>query len=318
MKKRIKKHILASRPYHNTVKYLHRIKFKRYEGLTLYEVIKIFIRKITNDEIIERAEAVAFNFTLSVFPGIILLFTLIPYIHELVPDISQERVIEFIGDLLPEKLFEDARYTIEDIVKNTRGGLLTFVAFLSLILATNGTMSLIHAFNACYKTIEKRSYLATRLIATALTLALAFALILAFLLLVVGNLVIGLIESIEWLGITEYTFYMLLALRFLVVFIVFYLAISLLYYFGPSVHYNWRFFSFGSIIATLLCLAVSYGFSFYVSNFGTYNRLYGSIGMLIALMVWQFLISIVLLVGYEINASIHQAYRFSGVAREAK
>jgi membrane protein len=117
------------------------------------------------------------------------------------------------------------------------------------------------------------------------------------------------LHQFEWINLDEFTVYILLLLRFLVIFIVFFIAISTIYYFGPAIHYNWRFFSIGSLIATFLCLGVSYGFSFYITNFGTYNKVYGSIGVLIALMVWIQLITMVLLFGYEINASIHESIR---------
>ena len=107
--------------------------------------------------------------------------------------------------------------------------------------------------------------------------------------------------------------YGLYALRFLVIFIVFFFAISFIYYFGPAVHYNWKFFSIGSFIATLACLGVSYGFSFYLSNFASYNKVYGSIGALIALMVWIQLLTLVLLFGYEINASLHYGRKVAAI-----
>ena len=168
------------------------------------------------------------------------------------------------------------------------------------------------AFNACYKTVEKRGFLKMRATAIALTIMLAFCCILAIVLLVVGNGLISWIKSFDWLNIDDYTYYMLLSVRFLVIFIVFYLAISTIYYFGPAIHYNWRFFSIGSVISTFLCLAASYAFSYYVTSFGTYNKLYGSIGVLIALMIWQFILTVILLVGYEINASLHHAHRLVG------
>ncbi|MEQ8241272.1 MAG: YihY/virulence factor BrkB family protein, partial [Cyclobacteriaceae bacterium] len=198
-------------------------------------------------------------------------------------------------------------------VGNTRGGLLTFGALFSLYLATNGMMSLMKAFNACYKTTERRSFIKTRLVGTALTFMLALALMLASILLVAGNVAIQFVTDLEWLDIQVYQFYILYFVRFLVLFVVFFLAISFIYYFGPAVHYNWRFFSIGSLIATALCMLVTYGFSYYVSNFATYNKLYGSLGVLIALMIWQEILSIVMLVGYEVNASIHQAYRLTGL-----
>jgi len=89
----------------------------------------------------------------------------------------------------------------------------------------------------------------------------------------------------------------------------FFLSVSCIYYFGPSVHYSWRFISWGSVIATALSVVLSYGFSTYVSKFGSYNKLYGSIGVLIALMVWIQMLTFVLLAGYEINATLHQLRR---------
>lgn len=313
MKGRILKYIEESGPFQALIDLLKRVKFNRYEGLTLYEVIKVFIDKITQDEIIDRANGVAFNFALAIFPAIIFLFTLTPYIHELVPEVSQASILVFIEGVMPDSMFETVESTVTDIVGNTRGGLLTFGALFSLYLATNGMAALMKAFNACYKTLEKRSFIKTRLVATGLTFMLAFVLILAVILLVVGNIVVEFVDEIEWIHIEDYVIYILFLVRFVVIFIVFFLAISFIYYFGPAVHYNWSFFSIGSLIATILCIAVSYGFSFYVSNFATYNKLYGSLGVLIALMVWQEILSIVLLVGYEINASIHQAYRIREV-----
>jgi len=309
MKAKIINYIVETELFKSLVLFLKRFKFKRYEGLTLYEVIIVFYKKVTQDDIIERANGVAFNFALAIFPAIIFLFTLTPYIHELIPEVSQETIMAFIENIMPASMFETVESTVEDIVGNTRGGLLTFGALFSLFLATNGMMSLMKAFNSCYKTLEKRSFIKMRLVATGLTFMLAFVLILAVILLVVGNIALEYVTSIEWINIEDYVIYLLFIVRFLVIFIVFFLAISFMYYFGPAVHYNWRFFSIGSLIATLLCILVSYGFSFYVSNFATYNKLYGSLGVLIALMIWQEILSIVLLVGYEVNASIHQAHR---------
>ncbi|GAA0891306.1 YihY/virulence factor BrkB family protein [Fulvivirga kasyanovii] len=313
MKKRITNYILESKYYHGLIDLLKRIRFRSYDDLTLYEIITVFIGKIKKDEIVERANAVAFNFTVAVFPAIIFLFTLTPYIHQVIPGVSKDSIMQFIGDIMPESMYETVYATVEDIVGNTRGGLLTFGALLSLYLATNGMMSLMKAFNSCYKTIEKRGFLKMRLVATGLTIMLAIVLILASVLLVIGNAAVDIINNFQWLDIEDYLIYIFFLLRFVVLFIVFFLAISFIYYFGPAVHYNWRFFSVGSLIATLLSMGVTYGFSFYISNFATYNKLYGSLGVLIALMIWQEILSIVLLVGYEINASVHHAHRISGI-----
>jgi membrane protein len=100
---------------------------------------------------------------------------------------------------------------------------------------------------------------------------------------------------------------LLFASRFMALFIIFLTMVSLIYYFGPSVEDRWRFFNPGSIIATFLIIGISYGFSFYLSNFANYNKIYGSIGAIIAFMVWLYFISVILLIGFEINASIDRA-----------
>jgi membrane protein len=156
-----------------------------------------------------------------------------------------------------------------------------------------------------------------RLVATALTINLAVVLFLAVILLVVGQFVLDYVVThlaeLQALDIDRFTVYLILVLRFIVIFIVFFLVIATIYYFGPAIHYNWKFFSIGSFIATLLSLAISYGFSYYVTNFSTYNKVYGSIGVLIALMIWVQLITMVLLFGYEINATIHNAIRLEAL-----
>jgi membrane protein len=313
MKFKYKKFLLRLSPVWLLITWMRKLRFKRHEEVSFYKIFKVFIRNLEEDEILDRANGVAFNFILATFPAIIFLFTLIPYVTAYYPEINTESIMLFMKDLVPSDTYEVVSTTVFDIVSNQRGGLLTLGFFFAMYLSTNGMMALMRAFNACYKTVENRSGLKTRLIATGLTLNMTIVLFLAIVLLVVGQLVMDYllnnIRSFDLVNLDDFTVNLIFILRFIVIFIVFFLAISTIYYFGPAIHYNWRFFSIGSLIATLLCLSVSYGFSFYITNFGTYNKVYGSIGVLIALMVWIQLITVVLLIGYEINASIHEAIR---------
>jgi membrane protein len=313
MRYKHKRFILRWSPGRLFIAWLKKIRFKRYENVSLYKIFKIFLKNLNDDEILDRANGVSYNFLLAIFPGIIFLFTLIPYVTDFFPEVNKESIMAFMGAQMPKSMFDVISSTILDIVSNQRGGLLSLGFLFSLYLSTNGTMALMRAFNACYRTIEYRGGLKTRLIATALTINLAVVLFLAIILLVVGQLVLDYVldhlPEFPFLNLDSFTVLLLFSLRFVVIFIVFFLAISTLYYFGPAIHYNWKFFSIGSLIATLLTLAVSYGFSYYVTNFGTYNKVYGSIGVLIAIMVWVQMVTIVLLVGYEVNASIHHAIR---------
>lgn len=289
--------------------WLKNIKFKRYGNLSLYKFLKIFFHNISEDEILDRSNGVAYNFIVATFPAIIFLFTLTPYINKFFPTINRAAIIEFMGDYLPTSMNEAVSSTVLDIVSNQRGGLLTLGFFFALYLATNGMMALMRAFNSCYRTVEKRNPFKMRLTATGLTLMLAVVLLMAVTLLIVGQLVLNYmmdnLAQFSSLNMDSYTIQLLFVLRFIVIFIVFLIAISFIYYFGPAVHYNWKFFSIGSLLATIFILVISYGFSLYITNFGSYNKVYGSIGALIAMMVWIQLITMVLLFGYEVNASLH-------------
>lgn len=313
MKYKYKRLILQWNPGMVVIAWLKKVRFKKYENVSLYKIIKIFLRNLLNDDILDRANGVAFNFILAIFPAVIFLFTLIPYVTQFFPEINTNSIMAFLGQQIPPSMFEVVSSTVLDIVSNQRGGLLSLGFLFSVYLSTNGMMALMRAFNSCYRTIENRGGIKTRLIATGLTINMTFVLFLAIILLVVGQFVLEAvmanIPEFDWININYFTVVLLFVVRFITIFIAFFLAISFIYYFGPAIHYNWRFFSVGSLLATFLCLAVSYGFSFYITNFGTYNKVYGSIGVLIALMIWIQLITIVLLVGYEVNASIHDAIR---------
>ena len=298
--------------------WLKRVKFKKYDNLSLYKFIKIFVHNIEEDEISDRANGVSFNFILAIFPAIIFLFTLTPYISVYFQEVTTDTIMEFIKEGVPASMYDSIASTLFDIISKQRGGLLTFGFLFALYLSTNGMTALMRAFNACYRTVERRHWLRMRLTSLGLTLMLAIVLFSAIILLIVGQIVLNYItthlEEFSHLNLSGFTIYLLFLLRFLVIFIVFFVAISCIYYFGPAVHYNWSFFSIGSFLATLSILGVSYGFSVYITNFGSYNKVYGSIGALIALMAWIQLITIILLYGYEINASLHYGRKMEAVA----
>jgi len=296
---------------------MKKIKFKKYDNLSLYKLIKIFSYNLQEDEIMDRANGVAYNFILATFPAIIFLFTLLPYISVYFPEITTDTIMNFIKELVPASMYDTIASTVLDIISNHRGGLLTFGFLFAVYLSTNGMMALMRAFNACYRTVEKRHWLRTRLTSLGLTLMLAVVLFSAIILLIVGQFaldyVTGNLSEFSHLNMDGFTISMLFVLRFVVIFIVFFIAISFIYYFGPAVHYNWSFFSIGSLLATLAIIGLSYGFSFYITNFGSYNKVYGSIGALIALMAWIQLVTMILLYGYEVNASLHYGRKVEAV-----
>lgn len=299
------KHLRYTNWYLNVIALLKSIRLRK-DGASLYRTGLIFIDKVGDNQLFERAYGVAFNFTLSLFPSIIFLFALIPFVHNWIPSISQGEILHYLQEVLPRSLFEVTAETIFDTLHIRREGLISFGVLFALFLATNGVNSLMTTFNMSYKTVENRSFIKTRLIALFLTVLLAFAFLVSILLLVVGEFVIDWLLEFSHIS-HDFVNYFLLPLRVIVILTAFYGAVASIYYWGPAIHDKWRFFSYGSFLSTILCLIVSFGFSFYITNFGTYNKLYGSIGGIIALMVWQYLMSAILLLGFEFNASIDRA-----------
>ncbi len=274
----------------------------------LGRVLDILVRKVRSDEIAPRANAVAFNLTLSVFPAVIFLFTLIPYIP--IPELDT-RIMVFLGKVLPEGIYAEIATTIFDIVSRPRGNLLSLGFLFALYAATNGMMAIMDAFNRSYRTRERRGFIHTRLVATALTVMLVLVIFVAVVLLIVGNVVL------DW--ITAHDVYHLLndqvsvalisLLQYSVVFFVFFTGLSTIYYVAPAIHERWNFFSIGAVVAAVLCIAVTHAFSYYITNFASYNKLYGSIGTFIGLMIWFLLLSFIILLGFEVNVSLDEARR---------
>ena len=301
------KFLLDSRTFKKVVHRLDNIHLRKKE-VSIYKILENLFINLNNDDILHKASSVAFSFTLAVFPAIIFLFTLLPYIP--IPDMLlsedqdfQANLQELIGEVA---MLGQVSQTIEDIIKTQRGDLLSFSVLLSLFLSTNGMMELAQTFNKIYKTIEKRGYWFTRLIATSLTVILALVLFVAIMLLTIGNYYLKRMVNEGYMA-HDIEYYSIFVLKFFVLFVLFLITISIVYYFAPALHNRWKFISIGSVCASSLSLLVSYLFSFYITNFGTYNKLYGSIGAMIAMMVWIYLISVILLIGFEINASVDQA-----------
>ena len=271
-------------------------------GVPIFNVIKFLIEEAKDDSIVTRANSVTFSFFIALFPSIIFLFTLLP----LIPTVADYAfdIRESVRGLLPEQSEEYIFSIVDDIVSQPRGGLLSFGLILAIFFASNGMLSLISGFEKLNHniTFKRRSWWKKRLIAVALTLVVSFLFIISSALIVLGNLIINYLDLVfklnDWavLGVG--------ALRWLIIIMLVYNIIAIIYRFAPPVHRRFDYFSVGTNIATFLIIAVSVGFSYFVANFGQYNELYGSIGALIVTLLWFNLICFVLLVGFEINASI--------------
>jgi membrane protein len=286
-----------------TKKKTQRISLPGFYKIPIYDVIKFFIDGIKNGALTTRASSVAFNFILAMFPAIIFLFTLIPYIPI---ENFQTELLNVFENILPRNAFHFLESTLVDIVMKKNWGLLSFGALASLFFSMNGLHALIEAFNSTHHYMETRSWLTQRLISIALVFILAILLTSATLLIIMSRIVLNtLVEQ----NLLEYgiTLYLILIGKWIIIILFHLLAISFIYYLAPAKRPNWRFLSPGSLFATFLSIMASLIFSFFINNFGQLNKLYGSIGTLMVVLIWTYFNSLALILGFELNASISSA-----------
>jgi len=280
---------------------LKRIKIGKTTKVPLYDILSFFIKEVQNYDLMMRASAITFNFFLALFPATLFLFTLIPYFPI---DNLDKLILEFFSEIMPDAAFEAISTTIYDIVSKQRGGLLSFGFLTALYFSTNGINSLMNSFNKTYDIFEHRSFIKQRLLAVGLTFLEVGVLIAAVILILGGNLAIEILVLFRIID-SSFTATLVLVSEWIIIVFLVYTGISVLYFFGPAVRKRWKFFSVGSWVATTLFIIASVGFSYYVNHFGTYNKLYGSIGTLIVVMMWMNINSIILLIGFELNAAIY-------------
>lgn len=273
-----------------------------FSGLSIYDVTIFFWKGLMKGSITTRASSLAFNFFLAFFPSIIVLFTLIPYIPI---NGVQEILIELLTVVLPPSTNEITFNTINDIINNPRSGLLSIGFILALYFSTNGVNSLIEAFNASYHIRETRAIIRQRLLSLVLTLLLSFILIIAMGLIIFGKSAVKYLTEYEF--ITQHAGALILYGKWFTIVLILFIGISIIFHLGPSIKSKWKLFTPGSILASLGIIFTSAGFNYYISHFSQYNKIYGSIGTLMIILVWMYFNSIILLIGFELNASISNA-----------
>lgn len=299
MKLRIVQSILDSAFVSSIISTSKKITLPGFEKMPLYDVARFFWKGIMEGTLAMRASAVSFSFFLALFPSIIFIFTLIPYIpiaH------FQDQLLDLLKSFMPHNAYEATKDTILDIVMNQRGGLLSIGFVSALYFSTNGFNALITAFNTTYHDIETRTGFQQRLVSIFLVIIVTVLITTAIALIIISEVIL---HKVFRHG--EMAFYLIMIGRWIIVFALFYLLISSTFFLGPSRKSGWKFASAGSMLATVLSLIMSVGFAYYVNNFGTYNKLYGSIGTLIVVLLWIYFNLLVVLLGFDLNASIHKA-----------
>lgn len=275
------------------------ISLPGFERIPVYDVIVFFFRGLYNGALTTRASSIAFHFCLALLPAVIYLFTLIPYIPV---ENFQEGLLSLIEDILPSNVYDLLDNTIKDMFIK-RKGLQYFGLFIALFFATNGVNHMIVAFNASYHTIETRSWLERRAVSALLVIILFSLLTIAVSLILFSRFIVRKMVELEILK-SDITFYVLMAGKWIIVIALIFIAVSFLYFLGPSRKMKWKFTSAGSTFSSILIIVTSLIFSYIINHFSQFNRFFGTIGTAMVILLWLYFNSLALLIGFELNASI--------------
>ncbi len=278
---------------------LEKIKIPGLVGMTLYDLLEMYITGIIKGALTARAGSIAFSFFIALFPFALFVLTLIPYIPI---DGFQEDLVDFIFHFLPSQtVTKDVMLVVDDIAKNKYGGLLSFGFILSIFLMTNGVNAILSGFEYTYHHIETRTIIRQYFVSMLISFGLAVLLVITVTVVIILGLLLNYLNE---KGIVNDASLWLSGAQMIVIFIMLVVSISVLYYFGTKEGRTITFFSPGTVFTTILILLNFWVFKIYVEKFAQYNQLYGSIGTVLVIMLFIWLNSIILLLGFELNTSL--------------
>lgn len=278
------------------------IKLKSLEGLSLYDILELYVLGIFKGAFSYRASAIAFSFFMALFPFALFILNLIPYIPL---DNFQEDFLQFVENGVPPNTYEAIEAILKDIMGTSYKSLLSSGFILSIFLMTNGVNAILGGFEMSAHITITRSFFRQYLISLAISLTLSFILIITVAAIVVAEVLIHKIEGVGFIN----DVYLLEWSRYGFILLMILITTSILYKFGAKETSSMSFISYGAVFTTILIILSSYIFGIYVTKFAKYNELYGSIGTLLVLMFYIWINCMVLLLGFELNATISKLKR---------
>lgn len=280
-----------------------------FHSVPIWDIGAFFWNEIQRDDLFIRAQAISFSFFLALFPSLIALFTLVPFISstlvDIIPSIQNYEDILYseIQSIIPGSAGNTLFNFVKDIITKPRFALLSFGFVLAIFFSSNGMVTLMRGFEKSYEQVfRQRTIVRRQMVGIALVLVLFMLSLISVLFIVTGDYILNWIINV--LNLQLLSTIGLYFIRWSVIVIIYYFGISFIYRYGAATHRRFSFFSPGTSVATVLCIFTSVIFSFYVDNFGAYNQLYGSIGALMVIMLWIEINVLFLLIGFELNVSI--------------
>jgi len=279
--------------FQRTIGFTRKIKLPRLEGLTLYDLGTLYIKGIIEGAFTYRAGSIAFSFFMALFPFALFILNLIPYIPI---ENFQEDFLSFVETSVPPSTYGAVESILIDIMNNSYKSLLSTGVLMSIFLMSNGVNAIVSGFESSYHISNARNFIRQYLVALLLSLVMSIMLLFS----------LAVFLTIEvYMHFSDYPV-LARVIRYVFIVSMIFLISCILYKYGAKETKKIHFFSIGAFFTTLLVIITSYGFGIYVTRFAQYNELYGSIGTLLVFMIYIWINCMILLLGFELNASIHR------------
>lgn len=280
-----------------------KITFESLQGLSFYDIIEMYILGILKGAFSNRASAIAFSFFMALFPFALFILNLIPYIPI---ENFQDDFLYFISQNVPPNTYDAIQEIVYDILNNSYKGLLSSGFILSIFLMTNGINAILGGFELSEHITITRGFFKQYFIALAISIAFSLILIITVVAIIFFEV---LIQKIKSRGLISDDVYLIELGRYVFLILMILITTSILYKFGTKETSKITFISYGAVFTTILFVISSYVFGVYVEKFARYNELYGSIGTLLVLMFYIWINCVVLLLGFELNATLSKLKR---------
>lgn len=300
---KILENILNSEFVTRLLSFAKRIKPVGFQGLSLYTVGKFFLDGLKHGALSTRAAAVAFRFFLAIFPGILVLLALIPIIPV---DDFQTNLFSALQGFLPGDTFDLFESTFNDLFHNQHNGVLSVSFIVGLFFASNSIQAILVGFNGSVNVRNKGGIFKTRLFSLGILLVMAITVIVSMALITFSEGIFNYASENYGIqpGLGQFAFS---ATRYLIIILLIYSTVTLLYNVGNLDVKRFKYWSAGASLTTSFFVLTTLGFAVYLNNFGNYNELYGTLGTLVVLLIWLNFNCLILLLGFELNASIAHA-----------
>jgi len=268
------------------------------------EVLKRTIAEIGEDNCLGLAAQLAFYFFLALFPALLFLVALVGYLP--IED-TLTGMLAALGTVAPGEVLTLLRTQLEELARGSHGSLLTLGIGGAIWSSSAAMVAIIDALNHAYDIDERRSWWKRRVVAIALTVALALFIVMSLAFVLAGPGVASWVAG--WFGLEPAVALVWAIARWpLMVFLVVF-GVDLVYHFAPNRRGRWVWITPGSLLATGLWILSSFAFKFYVTNLANFNATYGAIGGVVVLLLWFYVSGLAILVGAELNGVIEQAWR---------